>query len=257
MPSVLIIWGILGLMILLFMNLDEERRRRPIKNNPRNQISPNVILGTDYPFQRRSTNPTPFASFSWSTPRSYEWRVAFGNRDRRRFRSLLDRHFLQSKEMEITYLRRNWGGTIVQLVKLAEENIRSAELRLKYKDYAESMRNAAVAVENVTRALLHCYGEKPNSSSGQGEALRILATRFDELRKPEFSEIVDEVIRINMNREVLRNLPKSEIRKDIFDHNHALQTIGAAKTVISAIKAIIVNEFKNEIPEIQLTVQTR
>jgi uncharacterized protein (UPF0332 family) len=146
---------------------------------------------------------------------------------------------------------------IAQLVKLAEENLRSAELRLKHDDHAESVRTAAIAVENVARALLHCYGEKPNPYSGQGEALRILATRFSELRRPEFGEIVDEVIRINVNREVLRNLPKNEVRKDIFDRTHASQTIGAAKIVISAIKKRIVNEFKDEIPEMQSIVQTR
>jgi HEPN domain-containing protein len=146
---------------------------------------------------------------------------------------------------------------IAQLVKLAEENLRSAELRLKHGDYAESVRTVAIAVENVARAFLHCYGEKPNPFSGQGEALRVLATRFDKLRRPEFGEIVDEVIRINVNREVLRNLPKSEVRKGVFDHTHASQTIETAKTVILAIKERIVHEFMDEIPEIQLTVQKR
>ncbi|UCD95873.1 MAG: HEPN domain-containing protein [Candidatus Bathyarchaeota archaeon] len=145
----------------------------------------------------------------------------------------------------------------MQLVKLAEENLRCAELRLKYGDHAETVRTAAIAVENASRALLHCYGEMPNPHSGQGEALRILATRFNELRKPEFGKIVDKVIRINMNREVLRNLPKSEIRKDIFDRDHALQTIEAAKTVVSEIKDKIVNGFKDEIPEILSTLQIR
>jgi hypothetical protein len=60
-----------------------------------------------------------------------------------------------------------------------------------------------------------------------------------------------------MNREVLKNLPKNEVRKGIFDHNHALQTVRAAKTVISAIKEKIVNDFIDEIPEMHPAVQTQ
>ena len=258
LSSVMIIWGIFGAIILLLMNIEEERRRRPIPHQTLRQ--PIDILSRvpeNDPSRSRSANPPPFHTFPRSTPRSYDWRIAFDNRGRRRFRSLLDRHFLQSKENEIKHLYRNWGRTIARLVKLSEENLRHAELRLKYGEYAESVRNAAIGVENATRALLHCYGEKPNPYSGQGEALRILAARFDELRRPEFSNVIEQVTRVSMNREVLKNLPKNGVRKGIFDRSHSIQTVETAKTVISALKQKIVTNFKDEIPEIQPTVHAR
>ena len=57
---------------------------------------------------------------------------------------------------------QTWRSSVVGLVKLAQRNIDSALDNLKSSNFEAALEAATTSVENISRALLHCYGEKPD-----------------------------------------------------------------------------------------------
>lgn len=148
-------------------------------------------------------------------------------------------------------LRERWRQSIVQLCKLSDSNLSLAERQLEAGYYKEAVEAVATSVENIARALLHCYGEKPEVSSGQEEVLRLLSRRFHDAEKEAFERAVNEVAFTHNNLWVLKHLSASNIETSMFDKEKAEQILKSASRVSKQFKQIMDNHFAAEIPELR------
>ena len=76
-----------------------------------------------------------------------------------------------------------WHRSVVGLVRLADKNLEQAQQHITSNNYKNSITAASIGVENIARALIHCFGGKPNVDTGQQEPLRMLVSRLDEEEK--------------------------------------------------------------------------
>jgi hypothetical protein len=79
----------------------------------------------------------------------------------------------------------DWKKSITGLIKLADQNLHIAEDELVLKEHKRAIQSAATSVENITRALIHCYGTTADNQPGQEEILRMLTTRFQGKEKDQ------------------------------------------------------------------------
>ena len=147
-------------------------------------------------------------------------------------------------------LVENWRESIVGLVKLAERNLTFAKECLDLKDYKRAVQAASTSVENISHALIHCFGEKPVPGSGQEEALRILSRRFRQDDKIEFEKAIGNVVCIDQNKRVLNYLSTRNINNQIFNDARTRQIVESASKIVSLFKRIMTERFVTEIPEL-------
>lgn len=150
-------------------------------------------------------------------------------------------------------LVETWRKSIVGLVKLADRNLQSARQHLTAGNYRATIQTASTSVENIARALIHCCGDKPDSGSGQEEALRILSRRFEGEGKIEFEKALDKVARISHNRIVLKYTSRHNVQTQLFDETRTRQILESASKIVSLFKRIITEHFGEEIPELLST----
>lgn len=147
-------------------------------------------------------------------------------------------------------LVENWRKSIVGLVKLAERNLTVAKECLDLKDYKRAVEAASTSVENISHALIHCFGEKPVPGSGQEEALRMLSRRFQQDDKIEFEEAIGNVACIDQNKRVLNYLSTHNINNQIFNDARTRQIVESASKTVSLFKRFMTERFVTEIPEL-------
>jgi HEPN domain-containing protein len=165
-------------------------------------------------------------------------------------------------------LIETWRKSIVGLIKLAEENLESAKHHFIMRNFNGAFEAAATSVENIARALIHCYGGKPDSEISQEEVLKMLANRLSAEERKEFEKAVEDIARIGDNKMTLKKLANSfpswrvagpwndsvwleGAQTKLFDETGARQIVNSASKIISLFKRIIINHFTTEIPEIQ------
>jgi len=151
-------------------------------------------------------------------------------------------------------LVETWKESIVGLIRLAQINLSSAEQCMDRGDYRAAVESALTSTENISRALLHCYGEKPETGSGQGEALGLLVRRFTGKERAEFEKAVEEISRLNESRVVQGDsaTPKPD-HSFTFTRAIARSTIDPASRVVNLFSRIIDENFAAEIPELRET----
>lgn len=147
-------------------------------------------------------------------------------------------------------LVQNWRKSIVGLTKLADENLTVAKEHLETSDYESAVQSAFTSVENIARALIHCFGGKPDPSSGQEEALRMLSRRFVGDEKIEFENAIDIVAKICHNRIVLGCLSTHNMRISLFDRSQTKRILESASKIVGLFKQILTHYFSTEIPEL-------
>lgn len=103
-------------------------------------------------------------------------------------------------------LVEKWRTSVVGLIRSADKNLAITKQHLKIKNYWLVVKTASLSVENISLALVYCYGGKPNPDQGQEEALRMLSGSFKGREKTEFEEAVDAVARISHNRIIDRSI---------------------------------------------------
>jgi hypothetical protein len=69
----------------------------------------------------------------------------------------------------------NWKQSIIGLIRLADQDLRLAEQQIVTTDFKTAIQTAAISVENIARAFIHCYGGKPDDDLGQQEVLKLLS----------------------------------------------------------------------------------
>lgn len=144
----------------------------------------------------------------------------------------------------------DWRKSILGLIKLAENNLQIAECYFTTMNYKEAVDAAATSVENISRALLHCYGEKPYPNSDQEEPLRIVARRLQGEEKVRFEKTVDEVVQIYHNKIFLTCLLENGTQVSLLDKERTRQTVEIARKVVFQFRRIMEEHFGMEIAEL-------
>jgi HEPN domain-containing protein len=154
-------------------------------------------------------------------------------------------------------LVENWRRSIAGLIFLAQGNLNSAVMHLRLKAYEAAVQSASTSVENVARALIHCYGGKPDESLGQEEPLRLLSRRFEAEERGEFDKAINVIACIQRTETASNATPSNPVAAKILSEVGTSQTIEAASRIISLYQRIMINHFREEIPELLATVRTQ
>jgi hypothetical protein len=116
--------------------------------------------------------------------------------------------------------------------------------------YEEAIVEAATSVENIARALLYCYGDKPNPDAGQEEPLQMLSARLKGSERITVEKIIENVSEISHNRNALKKLESRDLMVKRLDGESTRQLVERASSVVSELQRFIGNRFRLEIPEL-------
>jgi DNA-directed RNA polymerase subunit M/transcription elongation factor TFIIS len=147
---------------------------------------------------------------------------------------------------------QTWRGSVVGLVRLAERNLRYAKQRLERMDDETAVELAMTSVENVSRALLHCYGDKPDLGSGQVEALTMLDRRFSGQERIQYQQAVQKIAQVYRSRLAHKELlkPYTDCTLNQTRAKTAESILDTASEVFFHFSRIIRENFAAEIPQL-------
>jgi hypothetical protein len=157
--------------------------------------------------------------------------------------SFFTRHSPRNDEAKQKTLINNWRKSIAGLVRLADQNLRLAKQHMMAQKTDEAIQTAATSVENITHAVIHCYGGKPDTDQGQEEALRLLRVRLDGDESEEFEKAIRDVALVDMAARVNKQTPQSSERD-------AEQLLDTASRITMLFKRHLTDHFATEIPEL-------
>jgi len=160
---------------------------------------------------------------------------------------------IRNKERTARILIENWRKSIVGLVGLAQKNLDSANNHLEARNYNASVEAAFTSVENIARALIHCFGYKPDPSLGQEEPLRMLSGRFKGDERMEFEMAIDKIAVLIEKRTCSLSLSTHNVETTFFDEVKTKQILESASEITSLLNGIIASRFGVEIPELLTT----
>lgn len=190
-------------------------------------------------------------------------------------RTRLPPSMFQGHGMTSENIVQQWRKSIVGLIRLAEKNLESARQHMESAQYSTAILAACTSVENVSCALIHCYGGKPEPTRGQEEPLRILSRRLNDDERYIFESAIDSIALID-NESDLLFLPVYDPQREALDRIsfsslsspfassylkalriHFLGRIKAKWTIqivsetVKVFKKIITTHFAGEIQELQ------
>lgn len=150
-------------------------------------------------------------------------------------------------------LIEQWKRSIIGLTRLAHQNLNTAREFLKLKNYEGATKAASTSVENIARALIHCYGDKPNPTSGQEEPLKMIAHRLAGDEREEFNEAINSLPNLPHNHAVLKYLPlhNGTNNPNYYNAKQAEEAVQETQKIIKLFRRIMIKHFAIEIPEIQ------
>ena len=251
-----IVWLILGLGVLLF-----------IINGliPRKSSTTNHLTRATHTFQHPHTSAPPgYQSPGNLPPEYYLWRAridsfriprslryAHGDYELRR-RTIFEHHLQQTLKQQnnVKTLHQTWRRSIVGLRSLAHSHLQLANKKLQLHSYEEAIAEADTSVENIARALLYCYGDKPNPEAGQEEPLKMLAARLKGPDRIVIESAIDSISVIYRKRIDLKKLESPAITMKFFDGENTRQLVDLARSVVNALQQVMDNRFRLEIPEL-------
>jgi hypothetical protein len=140
-------------------------------------------------------------------------------------------------------MRDEWKQSVIGLLRLSDQNLMLAKAHMTMKDFKSAIQTAGTSVENITRALIHCYGGKPDDDLGQEEVLKMLSRRFSGTERNTFDEMVQEVATIHIST-------RDSLQKASCSEKDAQEVTNLANLVNTGIKQIMIIHFTNEIPEL-------
>lgn len=230
------IGAIMGFLIATLSKLPP-KKKKPTPQRPRREHRTNYPHRTYYPhfqttvFRRNTAIPRRFLERSRALHRPS-----------------------QTTRTNTKQLIKNWQKSIIGLVKLAEKNLQVAEEHLKTQNYHRTVEAVFTSVENISRALMHCYGGNPNPSGGQEEALKLLSQRLSEDERHEFHEAIERIAKINHSKTSypyhLHNTSTYNVEIKILDKEETKRILESASNVVRLFEYIITKHFATEIPEL-------
>jgi DNA-directed RNA polymerase subunit M/transcription elongation factor TFIIS len=147
-------------------------------------------------------------------------------------------------------LIEQWRRSVMGLVQLAERNLQAARSQAAMKNHKAAAELAATSVENISRALLHCYGEKPDQNPGQEEPLKLLAVRLQGEEKNQFERAIREAVQLYRNKMLQTYLSEKDIQAPLLCQERTQQNLETATRIVSQFRHIIDEHFATEIPEL-------
>ena len=147
-------------------------------------------------------------------------------------------------------LLENWRRSIVGLLRLADSNLQAAKSQAAILNHKAAVELAATSVENVSRALLHCYGEKPDQNACQEEPLKLLARRLQGEDKARVERAIGEAVQLYRNKIVHGYLSEKGIQVPLLSEDKTQKTIETATRIVTQFRQIIGEHFATEIPEL-------
>ncbi len=148
-------------------------------------------------------------------------------------------------------LVRNWRKSIIGLTATAERNLETARGCMGRSDYKTAIQLACTSVENIARALLHSYGEKPDTEAGQVEALRLLSRRLIGDEKTQFENALDAIKAIDYAKTGSIYPLIDRLRISPEEKEKANRAIETASNTIVLFRNIMIEHFATEIPELR------
>jgi HEPN domain-containing protein len=152
--------------------------------------------------------------------------------------------------VDVKRFLENFRRSIVGLVRLAESNLQTARTQATMMNHKVAAELAATSVENVSRALLHCYGEKPDQSAGQEEPLRLVARRLHGEERARFEKAIDEAVQLYRSKIVQAYLSEKGIRAPLLSEDRTQQILETASRIVAQFRQIVDEHFAAEIPEL-------
>jgi hypothetical protein len=164
-------------------------------------------------------------------------------------------------------LVKNWRISIQGLIRLANSNLSISKQQLQRKQYGLAVQTASTSIENISRALIHCFGGKPNQSPGQEEALRMLTRRFQGSERKKFMKATEIAAIISSENSKLK-CSTSNIEythsyaynqytitcNPTFEEAEAKRILKSACKTFNIFRGIIFRHFAHEIPELAETL---
>ena len=144
----------------------------------------------------------------------------------------------------------NWRKAVTGLVRLAESNLQAAESQATMNNYKAAAELAARSIENASRALLHCYGEKPDQDSGQEEPLKLLARRLQGDEKAQFEKAIGEAVQLYRDKIVQADLSEKCNQTPLLRKEKTQQMLETATRIVAQFRRIIDEHFTTEIPDL-------
>ena len=148
-------------------------------------------------------------------------------------------------------LVERWRESVVGLARLAHQNLSLAKNHLGMRNHASALEYAATSLENISRALIHCLGGKPDKEGGQEEALRILSSKMQGEKKTELEEAIDSMATVNRDLTTMRESLKSNRRPSV-GQAEIRKIIGSVSKAVVLLRQIIVKHFASEIPGLNI-----
>jgi DNA-directed RNA polymerase subunit M/transcription elongation factor TFIIS len=143
-----------------------------------------------------------------------------------------------------------WRKSVLGLIRLAVTNLQLARSQAEVMNSKGAVEAAATSIENVSRALLHCYGEKPDLNSGQEEPLRLLARRLQGEERAQFEKAIDEVGQLYWNKTVEAYISEKSIQTPLLNEARTQQILETATKIVAQFRRIMDEHFGTEIAEL-------
>jgi HEPN domain-containing protein len=251
MDAIILIIGILvGLTLAarkVCLREEEKRRQRPI---PRSSLGfqhtpPQLPPTTTY-----TPNP-PFGRLDESVAEILRAAAREADPLRRAPRPITPRQGQAGNDaVDVKRFLEGFRRSVVGLIRLAESNLQTARTQAGMMNYNAAAELATTSVENVSRALLHCYGEKPDQSAGQEEPLRLVARRLQGEEKARLEKAIGEAAQLYRSKSVQAYLSEKRILAPLLSEDRTQQMLETASRIVAQFRQIIDEHFAAEIPEL-------
>jgi len=220
-PEAIFFGFLIAIALLIIQEACKEKKpqHRPTRTMRRH---PSLVTRTQRPLGTLLYTPSNLTSNPYSVHPTDTWRRRYPRRflpwttDEYRYRpthnyritrALRTAPGILNPSREPRMLIEQWKRSITGLTRLAHQNLNIAREILKQKNYEGATKAASTSVENIARALIHCFGDKPNPTSGQEEPLKIIANRFAGDERTEFKEAINNLPNLPHNHAILKYLP--------------------------------------------------
>ncbi|HEY4675168.1 MAG TPA: HEPN domain-containing protein [Candidatus Bathyarchaeia archaeon] len=243
-PLVLLLGVILGLILVALKANSPEQKEQRLRARLQANRRPTAQL------IRTSTSNDPL---TYAIPRPYTPLDPYISiRQRMPAEGIPENSQQQAGIMQenVQIIVEKWRKSIVGLIKLADNHLAAAKSHLDLGNYTSAVQDASASVENIARALIHCYGGKPDTEPNQEEALKMLSGRFSSDERAEFENAVEIIANIGYNRIILKYLSTPETRVWLFGETQTKQILECALKIVVLFKRIIAEHFAPEIPEL-------
>ncbi len=223
-----------GLSAAVYLSLNSKEKQRPSGSERRRPpiLIPNPPSIPIVPPQHNFDHPRIYPPRDVFRPRQPVWTSAFRRNNNRRRIFLVD----------------NWQRSIMGLVELSKRNLEFAKKEFLINNCAGTIRLASASVENISRALIHCYGGKPDVHSGQIEALRLLLQRFTLEEKIQIEEIIGNMDLVYRYKKALKKATKNNFTICSVKKEYAKQVLELSTNIVKYFRSMLIDKFGDEIP---------